>query len=130
MENRVSPDTVSRAVRAFFAAIRAMDAIAWANTFAENGTTYDPAGSAPTEGREALREFFESICKSFKKVELKEDHVFVAGRGAAVKWTGRGTSKNGKEVKFEGIDVFDVNEDGKIQTVWSYWNPGEMIAQL
>jgi steroid delta-isomerase len=56
--------------------------------------------------------------------------VFVAGNGAAVKWTGRGTSTNGKEVKFEGIDVFEVAEDGKIQNVWAYWNPAEMIAQL
>ena len=130
MDNQVSADSISRVVRAFFEAIRAMDADAWANTFAENGTIYDPAGSAPTEGRKALREFVESICKSFKKVDLTEDHVFVAGHGAAVKWTGRGTSKNGKEVKFEGIDVFEVDEAGKIQTCWRYWNPNEMFAQL
>jgi steroid delta-isomerase len=47
-----------------------------------------------------------------------------------VKWAGKGTSNSGKEVKFEGIDVFEVNGDGKIQNVWAYWNPGEMIAQL
>ena len=37
---------------------------------------------------------------------------------------------NGKEVNFEGIDVFEVNADGKIQTVRAFWNPAEMIAQL
>jgi len=77
-----------------------------------------------------LREFFQSICQNFKSVALTEDSIFVAGDGAAVKWTGKGTSTSGREVNFEGIDVLEVNDDGKIQTVHAYWNPGEMIAQL
>ena len=130
MSAQVSPDRVSRAVRAYFLAIRAMDAEAFANTFAEDGTTCDPMGAPPITGREGIREFFQSICKNFKTVSLDEDSIFVAGTGAAVKWSGKGTSNSGKEVKFEGIDVFEVNSDGKIQNVWAYWNPAEMIAQL
>jgi steroid delta-isomerase len=130
MSNQVAPDKIARAVRAYFLAIRAMDADAFANTFAEDGTTFDPVGSPAITGREALREFLNSICKNFKIVALDEESVFVAGNGAAVKWTGHGTSTNGSEVKFEGIDVFEVNDDGKIQTIHAYWNPAEMIAQL
>jgi steroid Delta-isomerase len=130
MSTQVSPDRVSRAVRAYFLAIRAMDADAWVNTFAEDATSTDPVGSPAITGRDALREFFQSICENFKSVALNEDSVFVAGNGAAVKWSGQGTSTNGREVKFEGIDIFDVNEDGKIQAVRAYWNPAEMIAQL
>jgi steroid Delta-isomerase len=130
MNTQVAPDKISRAVRAYFLAVRAMDPEAFANTFAEDGTTYDPVGSPPITGRAGLREFFSSICKNFKTVALDEDSVFVAGNGAAVKWTGHGTSTNGGEVKFEGIDVFEVNDDGKIQTIHAYWNPAEMIAQL
>ncbi len=120
MSTPVAPDKISRAVRAYFLAIRAMDAEAFANTFAEDGIS----------GRPAIREFLESVCKNFKSVGLTEDSVFVAGNGAAVKWTGSGTSTSGKEVKFEGIDMFEINEDGKIQNLWAYWNPAEMIAQL
>ena len=130
MTDQISPDRISRAVRGYFLAIRAMDADAFANSFAEDGTTYDPVGSPGITGREALREFFNSIVKNFKSVSLTEDSVFVAGNGAAVKWTGKGTSTTGKEVNFEGIDIIEVNEDGKIQTVRAYWNPAEMIAQL
>ena len=107
-----------------------MDADAFANSFAEDGTTYDPVGSPGITGRDGLREFLSSICKNFKSVALTEESVFVAGNGAAVKWTGRGTSINGREVRFEGIDVFEINEEGKIQTLRAYWNPAEMIAQL
>ena len=130
MSQQVSPERVSRAARAYFLAIRAMDADAFANTFAEDGTAYDPVGGPGITGREGLREFFESICKNFKSLALTEECVFVAGDGAAVKWIGRGTSINGREVRFEGIDVLEVNQDGKIQTLRAYWNPAEMIAQL
>src|SRR5215472_6255285 len=128
MSTQLEPDKISRAVRAYFLAIRAMDAEAFANTFAEDGTTYDPVGTPGITGRTAIREFLESICKNFKSVGLHEDMIFVAGNGAAAKWTGKGTSANGKEVRFEGVDVFEINEDGKIQTVRAYWNPAEMIA--
>jgi len=130
MSEEISADRISRTVRSYFLAIRAMDAVAFANTFAEDGTTFDPVGTPGVTGREAIREFLESICKNFKTVALTEDSIFVAGDGAAVKWTGKGTSNSGREVSFEGIDVFEVNEDGKIQTVRAYWNPAEMIAQL
>ena len=130
MSEQVEPDKISRAVRGYFLAIRAMDADAFANAFAEDGTTCDPMGAPPITGRPAIREFLQSICKNFKSVALTEDSVFVAGNGAAVKWTGHGTSTSGKEVNFEGIDVFEVNQEGKIQNIWAYWNPAEMIAQL
>jgi len=130
MSEQIPPDRISRTVRSYFLAIRAMDAVAFANTFAEDGTTFDPVGTPGITGRAAVREFLQNICKGFKTVGLTEDYVFVAGNGAAVKWTGQGTSASGKEVKFEGVDVIEVNEDGKIQTVHAYWNPAEMIAQL
>jgi steroid Delta-isomerase len=130
MSAQVSPDRVSRVVRAYFLAIRAMDAEAFANTFAEDGTTRDPVDAPPITGRESIRGFLQSIGENFKSVSLEEDSIFVSGNGAAVKWSGKGTSNSGREVKFEGIDVFEVNADGKIQNVWAYWNPAEMIAQL
>ena len=126
----MSPEVVSQAVKAYFAAIRAMDQQAWVNTFAVDAISYDPAGAPPTEGHKKLGEFFQTITAAFKEVGLTEDEVFVAGNGAAVKWTGRGTSKQGRAVKFEGIDVFEINEAGKIQTLRAYWNPAEMVGQL
>lgn len=130
MSTQIAPDRISRAVRGYFLAIRAMDPEAIANTFAADGATSDPMGAPPISGRDAVRGFFESVFKNFKSVALTEDSVFVAGNGAGVKWSGQGTSVNGKEVKFEGIDVFEVNQEGKIQNIWAYWNPAEMIAQL
>ncbi|MCM3901329.1 MAG: nuclear transport factor 2 family protein [Pyrinomonadaceae bacterium] len=126
----MSPEVVSRAVRAYFEATRKMDQEAWVNTFAEDAVSYDPVGALPTKGHEKLGEFFQTITSAFKEVGLTEDQIFVAGTGAAVKWTGRGVSKQGRKVHFEGIDIFEVNESGKIQTLHAYWNPAEMLGQL
>ena len=126
----MAPEIVSRAVKAYFAALRAMDQQAWVNTFAEDAVTYDPVGATPTRGHQKLGEFFETITAAFKEIGLTEDDIFVAGNGAAVRWSGRGISKRGRKVHFEGIDVFEINEDGKIQTLHAYWNPAEMVAQL
>jgi steroid delta-isomerase len=126
----MSPEVVSKAVRAYFEAIRAMDQQAWVNTFAQDAISYDPVGALPTQGHQKLGEFFKTITGGFKEVGLTEDQIFVAGSGAAVKWTGRGVSKQGRKVHFEGIDIFEVNESGKIQTLHAYWNPAEMLGQL
>jgi steroid Delta-isomerase len=126
----MSTERVSRAVKTYFATIRAMDEQAWVDTFAEDAISHDPVGAPPIVGHQKLAEFFQSIAGAFREVALTEQEVFVSGNGAAVKWIGEGVSKQGKQVNFEGIDVFEINADGKIQTLRAYWNPAEMVAQL
>src|SRR5918998_2182470 len=126
----MSPEVISRGVKDYFAAIRAMDVEAWIATFAPDAVSYDPVGAPPTAGHDALRQFFGAIVSAFKKVGFTEDHVFIANNEAAVKWTGHGTGTNGREVRFEGIDVFEFNEEGKIRTIRAYWNPAEVMMQL
>jgi steroid delta-isomerase len=126
----MSAELTQKIISEYFAALRAMDASAWVSTFAPDAVTYDPVGAPPNVGHAALRQFFEAVAGGFEKVGLFEDHVFIVGREAAVKWTGRGVGKNGREVTFEGIDVFEINDEGKIQSIRAYWNPAAMMAQL
>jgi steroid Delta-isomerase len=126
----MSSESIRETVGDYFKAIRAMDMDAWLATFAEDAVSHDPVGAPPAEGHAGLRAFFEGITGPFETVELFEDSVFVAGDGAAVKWTGRGTGKNGRNVVFEGIDVFEINADNKIQTLRAYWDPSAMISEL
>ena len=126
----MSPEVIAQTVKAYFAALRAMDQHAWVNTFAEDAVSHDPVGAPPINGHQKLGEFFQTITAAFKEVGLTEDQVFISGNSAAVKWTGKGTSKQGRAVHFEGIDVIVVNAAGKIETLHAYWNPAEMVAQL
>ncbi len=63
-------------------------------------------------------------------INLTADQVFPSGNQVTAIFTGRGTGKNGRQVVFEGIDVFEINQDGTIQIMWGYWNPAAMMAQL
>jgi len=64
----MSPEVISKAVKAYFAALRAMDQQTWVNTFAEDAVTYDPVGAPPTKGHQRLGEFFQTITAAFKEV--------------------------------------------------------------
>ena len=126
MASQVVPPVVSE----YFAAIRRMDPTAWVACFAEQATSFEPGAPAPLQGHTALRQFFVGVLGAFQKIGMTEDHVFSSGNRVAVKFTGRGMGKNGREVTFEGIDVFEIGRDGKIQTMWGYWDPSAMMAQL
>lgn len=121
---------IPAAVRQYFRAIGEMDADAWVNCFAEEGTSHEPGTPAPLKGHVALRQFLVGVLGAFEKLSMTEDHVFQSGNRVAIKFTGRGTGKNGRPVFFEGIDVFEINQEGKIETMWGYWNPVAMMKQL
>lgn len=126
----MSADAIKQVVASYFAAIRAMDLEAWLATFDQDIISYEPSSETPLTGHAAMSQFFQSIAGEFEKVGLQEDHIFIVGNEAAVKWTGYGIGKNGREVTFEGIDIFEVNAAGKIQIQRAYWNPAAMMAQL
>jgi steroid Delta-isomerase len=126
----MSEEMILKVVGNYFSATRSMDVEAWLATFASDAISHDPVGGQPLEGHDSLRQYFGGIAGAFETVGLTEDSIFVSGNEAAVKWTGRGVGKNGRRVTFEGIDVFKFNDDGKIQTIWAYWNPAAMMAEL
>lgn len=123
-------DSIHKVVADYFAAIRALDAEQWVATFAEDAVSKDPYGSQELAGHDALRQFFLGIAGGFETLSFTEESVFVSGDRAAVKWSASGVGKNGRPVTFEGIDVFEVNGAGKIQKLWAYWDPSEMMATL
>ena len=126
----MAAEKIPAAVTRYFSAIEEKDPDAWVACFAEQGISYEPGAPTPLQGHEALRQFLAGVLGAFEKITLTEDHVFLSGNRVAVKFTGHGTGKNGRQVTFEGIDVFEINQEGKIQTMWGYWNPAEMMAQL
>lgn len=122
--------SVERCVAEYFAALSARDETAWVASFARNGALHDPADAPPFIGVDALRGFFQAACGAFAALTLTAENVFVCGSQAAVKFQGEGVGKNGRAVRFEGIDVFDINASGRIQRVRGYWDAAALFAQL
>jgi steroid delta-isomerase len=114
----------------YFAAIRAMDVERWVATFAPDAVSHDPVGAPPHQGHAGLRQFLTGVLSLFESAGLTEDSVFIAGNSAAVKWTGRGVGRNGRSVSFEGIDVIEFNEEGKIVSVRAFWDPGPTVTAV
>jgi len=125
----VSSETVQKVVNDYFDAICKLDCEAWIATFAANAVSHEP-GNPPLEGHDALRAFFNGVAGGFETIEMRPQQIFVVGNEAGVKWSASGLGKTGRQAKFEGIDIFTFNDDGKIQTVKAYWDPAAMMAQL
>ncbi len=126
----MKPETVKTTVTNLIAAIQAMNQDAWLACFADDAVSYNPVGTPPIRGREGLSQMFQKLVGVFKDVKFTAESMFVAGNEAAVKYTLSGQGKNGRLVAVEGINVYEVNDHGKIQTVRAYWHPAEMVAQL
>lgn len=120
----------SERVAAYYAAIRAMDVEAWLAAFTRDAVAFNPVGAAPIRGHQGLRELWASLSGSLDELGLREECVILAGARAAVKWTAYGVGWTGRRVVFEGIDVFDLDDHAKVRTLWSYWDPAILRAQL
>lgn len=126
----MTPETMQTLVARYFAATRAMDLEAWLSCFADDAVSHDPYGAPPIQGKEGLRQFFLSVAGAFIEIGFTENLVVVTGNRAAVKFTLRGIDRNGNAATGEGIDVFEFNDRGVIQTMWGYWNPAALTAPL
>lgn len=126
----MTPEATRTLVKRYFSATRAMDPTAWLACFADDAVSHDPYGAPCLQGKDQLKTYFESVTTAFKAIAFTEDFVTVTGNRAAVKFTSRGIGTNGKAAVCEGIDVFEVNDQGTIQTMWGYWDPAAMLAQL
>ena len=125
-----SKEAIQSAVAAYVAATGAMDANAVADAFAPDGVSNDPVGMPPHEGRTAIRQFMEGMVTEAQSVTTTPDQIFIAGDSAAFKWTVQLRTKHGRSVRFEGIDVIQVNDAGKIQSLHAYWDPAPVLAVL
>lgn len=127
----LSPEKIQATIDQYFAATRSTNKAAeMVACFALDTISYDPADGPALEGHAGLLQGFQQIGTFFTEIELAADFTTINGNEAAVKWSGRGTGKNGVAVTFEGIDLFEFNAAGQIQTLRAYWNPAPIIAQL
>jgi steroid Delta-isomerase len=125
-----SKEMIEAAIDTYLRALRDMNADAFADAFAPDGVSNDPVGTPAHEGRAAIREALQGVLDACERVSLTPDQVFVAGNNAALKWTGQLTAKGGASITFEGIDVIQVNDEGKIQTLNAYWDLAPVMAVL
>jgi steroid Delta-isomerase len=114
----------------YAAAISALNVDRYVATFADDVIAYAPVGAEAFIGKAGIRQFFENIGGLFAKIDFQFTFVEIIGDEIALKWQGSGVGKNGQAVSFEGIDIWRLNQAGKIQTLHAYWNPAPVVAKL
>jgi len=126
----LSHDEIRDRVDRYFAAWRALDPTAWTACFAPDAVSHEPYGATPVQGHAALKALFHTIASALREVSIRAEETHVAHNRAAVLFRGQGIGKNDKPVNVEGIDVFEFNEAGQIQSLWAYWDPATVLAKL
>lgn len=63
----------------------------------------------------------------YSEMNATQDRVFISGNGAAVLYTAQFTAKNGRTASMQGIDIFEVNDQGKIQVIRYYLDPTPVV---
>ena len=118
--------TVHGWVEAYFEGTRSMDAVQWASAFAPEAVLDDPVGFPVKDTPAAILAQGAGFVNAFQQIGLFESFVHVVGNEAVVKWQGRGTTSDGAEITFDGINHFTFNEDGQITLLRGFFAlPGQ-----
>lgn len=126
----MTTEEIASLVKIYFENMAAMNAKGWLEIFAEDAVIHDPVGDPPRLVHRDSEQFFKILSNFFEKIELSNDDLFFVKNGAAAKWTMQVVAKNDRHVTAEGISIFEMNDDGKIQKVSSYWDEAAMMAKL
>ena len=128
---KVTVEEIEQVVAGYFSSLREMDIDRLLHLFDEDAISWDPVGSPPLRVRDKSSNYFRALSTIFEKMALSENEVFVSGSEAAVRWTGVAMLRSKtQEVTFQGVSVFEINDQGRIQNVRSYWDKAGLMARL
>lgn len=122
----MSAEHTKTAVDNYFKATQSMSVEQWVSRFADGAEVEDPIGTPVLKTKESIQTQGEQFMRAFEEVGLYPDFIQVSGYGASAKWTGRGLTKDGRCVEFEGINVWEFDEGGRVKRLIGYWNPSDM----
>ena len=121
---------VEHAVAEYFRTLSSRNKSAWIALFDSSAVLHEPVGTTPAEGREGLEQVWQMFTEPFAAFVMRCDEIFYSGSGAAARWTTDASSSDGRTTTFAGITVFEVDDDGRIQLVMSYWDPAAVLIRL
>ena len=128
--NNVTPEQIEAIVTDVFNKFAAMDAQGTAALYAPDGTIEDPVGTTPVQGTQAIIAYLETFPTILNEIRVQHFDVTVAGQEAAIKWRLRFKTKTGNVFFVDGIGIFKINPDGKVQLDREYFDLAYFLSQL
>jgi steroid delta-isomerase len=125
-----TPEQIRAAFERYVTLLSAHDGEAVAALFADDAVIEDPAGSAPREGREAIRAFYvEAIGRADPTVVLTGPvRILADGTAGAAPMQSR-SIRDGRPVTLDIVDVFTFDDAGRITSMRAYWGPENIAAR-
>jgi steroid Delta-isomerase len=117
------PEQVQVAVDAYVAAYQENDRDAFLDAFATDGVIVDPVGTPPHAGREARGAFWDTVHQLTERMIFDVKDVVVCGNEAAMVF-GIHASTGDAGIVLDAVDIFEVDDDGKIASMRAYWDMG------
>ena len=128
--NNLTPEQIEALVTDVFNKFAAFDAQGTAALYAPDGTIEDPVGTPPVQGTQAITAYLETFPTILNEIRVQHFDVTVAGQEAAIKWRLRFKTKTGNVFFVDGIGIFKINEQGKVQSDREYFDLAYFQSQL
>ena len=117
-----TPDQVRAAAENHAKFFSAADKESWLDLYAEDAEFTDPYPSPAAVGREGLTAFWDRVHGMAGDYRFDVKQLVVAGDRAAMTFT-LSMAMGGDRYEFDGVDVFEVGDDGRIARFNAYWDP-------
>ncbi|WP_327354379.1 nuclear transport factor 2 family protein [Streptomyces sp. NBC_01304] len=111
---------IREAVEGYVDSFNKQDREKFAGLFAENVVHYEPVGSTPNRGRDAVLGFFDGLFDVIDRVEFELKDLIVTGDEAAFVFGITAYKKDGGVVRETGIDTFKVDDAGLVTEAKGY----------
>jgi steroid delta-isomerase len=128
--NNLTPEQIEAVVTQVFEKFAAFDAEGTAALYAPDGTIEDPVGTPPVQGTQAIIAYLETFPTILNEIRVQSFDVTVTGQEAAIKWRLRFKTKTGNVFLVDGIGIFKINADGKVQSDREYFDYAYFLSQL
>lgn len=118
-----------------FKCVTVGDREGWLSLFAEDAHVQDPVGVSPLDpsgegrkGKQAIAEFWDTVISAGGDKEFTIRESYPAGNQVANVVTMLNDLGGGLKASVEMVVVYQVNEEGKVQSLKAYWDYSKMEA--
>ena len=120
---------VEATIHAYFEGINAERYDRVAALFAADGVLIAP-GIEPRRGAAEIEEYFRSALRLYPEHHDDPTRTIVAGSTATVEIHFTGALESGARMEFDAVDVFDLDDQGRIARLSSWYNSHAVRSQL
>ena len=116
-------------IRAYFEGINAERYDQVAALFAPDGALIAP-GTPPRRGPAEIEEYFKAALRNYPEHLDDPTRIVVADRTVTVEIRFTGALVSGARIEFDAVDVFDLDGEGRIERLSSWYDSHAVRARL